>query len=174
MTTTINASTVRANLSDLLSMALNDTTARHIADCEVAIPYEGMDENGNPTTLYGYIKWGVKSSKDTKRTKAFDMEQAVATYEEKAAKAKAPKTPKATKTISILDTEFAAAVFTAIGMVEGAATAQSVAAMLNANKAEGIEDVSWQKVSGVLKAAEKAGRVTKETVDGKAAYTVVL
>lgn len=173
-TTTITTTTVRENLSELLSMALNDTSARHIADCEVAIPYEGVDENGQPVTLYGYIRWGVKSAKDTKRTQAFNMEKAVAAYEEKAAAGKA-KGGKAKPSTPLLETEFAASVFTAMGMIEGAATAQAVAKVLNDNKPEGMEDVSWQKVSAVLKAAEKSGAVTKEmTEDKKAGYVRVL
>lgn len=159
---TYSPSDIRAALAELILLATNDEAATRIDESEIVMPYESTDKDGNPITRYGYIKWGVKSATDTQRSKAFNLEAAIEAYEAKidAGKAKKPATAKT----SVLDGAFAEGVFTAMDMKDGASTAQEIASILNANAPEGADPVTWQKVSAVLKAGEKAGRLVKAEV----------
>lgn len=123
---------------------------------------------------YHSIKFGTKATKDTKTHKAFDLDNAVEKYDEKKSKAaeRAAK-PKAARTKEVTPEQAAlvADVREALSASLEGLNAQDIASIVNAGREEGKE-VSWQKVSSILKKFASDGTCTTGERDGKRVYTL--
>ena len=119
---------------------------------------------------YHSIKFGTKSTKDTKTHKAFDLDNAVEKYDEKKSKAaeRAAK-PKAARTKEITPEQAAlvADVREVLSSQASGMNAQEIAEVINANR---DEPVTWQKVSSILKKFATDGICTTDERDGKRVY----
>lgn len=116
------------------------------------------------------VSVGKKSTKDTKRSKAFDLEKALADWAVKQENAAKPRKKKADDPAAQAEKEaFTASVVEKVeAMGDEGATAQEVAAMFD--EADGV---SWQKVSAVLKALVNDGKAEKIDKSGKAGYKMM-
>lgn len=161
----VTVESVRKSLYDMVSGIIEEGNATFTKNNEVVFPFTGEDESGAPVTMYGFLSWGVKSNKDTKRAKAFNLDEAVAVYQAKKAK---PIRATADR-VSCLDTELGHTVIEFLTGHDSFTTAQELTAELNANLPGAMEPLTWQKVSAILKVAEKAGTVERGDVvaDGK-------
>lgn len=139
----------------------NYTDGIQIDTSEFVIPVDGE---------FLSVSVGKKSTKDTKRSKAFDLEKALADWAVKQENANKPRKKKAEDPEAQAAKEaFTASVVEKVEVMgDEGATAQEVAAMFD--EAEGI---SWQKVSAVLKALVNDGKAEKIDKGGKAGYKMV-
>ena len=116
------------------------------------------------------VSVGKKSTKDTKRSKAFDLEKALADWAVKQDNANKPRKKKEDDPEVIAAKEtFRADVIDCVNtMGDDGATAQEVAAMFPPER-----EISWQKVSAVLKALVNDGVAEKIDKSGKAGYKML-
>lgn len=139
----------------------NYTDAIQIDTSEFVIPVDGE---------FLSVSVGKKSTKDTKRSKAFDLEKALSDWAVKQENAAKPRKKKADDPAVQAEKEaFTASVIEKVeAMGDEGATAQEVAAMFDES-----EGISWQKVSAVLKALVNDGRAEKIDKGGKAGYKMM-
>ena len=134
---------------------------------EIVFPTGETAENGKP--IYFSVKVGFKSTKDTKRGKAFDLDEAVTAYEEKQKekldKASKPKKDKPAPASA----KWHKPVVELIGQKNEAMTAPEIADILEDER--GVHP-SWNIISAACKAIVKVGMITRTEKDGKAAYTL--
>lgn len=116
------------------------------------------------------VSVGKKSTKDTKRSKAFDLEKALADWAVKQENASKPRKKKEDNPEVVAAKEaFRAEVVDCINaMGDDGATAQEIAAMFPPER-----EISWQKVSAVLKALVNEGLADKVDKGGKAGYKML-
>lgn len=139
----------------------NYTDAIQIDTTEFVIPVDGE---------FLSVSVGKKSTKDTKRSKAFDLEKALADWAVKQDNANKPRKKKEDDPEVIAAKEtFRADVIDCVNtMGDDGATAQEVAAMFPPER-----EISWQKVSAVLKALVNDGVAEKIDKSGKAGYKML-
>jgi hypothetical protein len=139
----------------------NYTDAIQIDTSEFVIPVDGE---------FLSVSVGKKSTKDTKRSKAFDLEKALADWAVKQDNANKPRKKKEDDPEVIAAKEtFRADVIDCVNtMGDDGATAQEVAAMFPPER-----EISWQKVSAVLKALVNDGVAEKIDKSGKAGYKML-
>lgn len=139
----------------------NYTDAIQIDTSEFVIPVDGE---------FLSVSVGKKSTKDTKRSKAFDLEKALADWAVKQDNANKPRKKKEDDPEVITAKEaFRAEVIDCVNtMGDDGATAQEVAAMFPPER-----EISWQKVSAVLKALVNDGVAEKVDKSGKAGYKML-
>lgn len=113
------------------------------------------------------VSVGRKSAKDTKRSKAFDLEKALADWTVKQENANKPRKKKEDdpEVIAAKETFRADVIDCVNAMGDDGATAQEIAAMFPQER-----EISWQKVSAVLKALVNDGLAEKIDKGGKAGY----
>lgn len=113
------------------------------------------------------VSVGRKSAKDTKRSKAFDLEKALADWAVKQNNANKPRKKKEDdpEVIAAKETFRADVIDCVNAMGDDGATAQEIAAMFPPER-----EISWQKVSAVLKALVNDGLAEKIDKGGKAGY----
>ena len=124
---------------------------------------------------YHSIKFGTKATKDTKTHKAFNLSEAIEKYEEQKLKAverankpKGNKKAEPTAEQAALVCEVREALSASL---EGL-NAQDIASIVNAGREE-EKEVSWQKVSSILKKFASDGTCTTGEKDGKRMYILV-
>lgn len=139
----------------------NYTDAIQIDTSEFVIPVDGE---------FLSVSVGKKSTKDTKRSKAFDLEKALADWAVKQDNANKPRKKKEDDPEVIAAKEtFRADVIDCVNtMGDDGATAQEIAAMFPPER-----EISWQKVSAVLKALVNDGVAEKVDKSGKAGYKML-
>lgn len=139
----------------------NYTDAIQIDTTEFVIPVDGE---------FLSVSVGKKSTKDTKRSKAFDLEKALADWAVKQDNANKPRKKKEDDPEVIAAKEtFRADVIDCVNtMGDDGATAQEIAAMFPPER-----EISWQKVSAVLKALVNDGVAEKIDKSGKAGYKML-
>ena len=139
----------------------NYTDAIQIDTSEFVIPVDGE---------FLSVSVGKKSTRDTKRSKAFDLEKALADWAVKQDNANKPRKKKEDDPEVIAAKEtFRADVIDCVNtMGDDGATAQEVAAMFPPER-----EISWQKVSAVLKALVNDGVAEKIDKSGKAGYKML-
>ena len=139
----------------------NYTDAIQIDTSEFVIPVDGE---------FLSVSVGKKSTKDTKRSKAFDLEKALADWAVKQDNANKPRKKKEDDPEVVAAKEaFRAEVVDCVNtMGDDGATAQEIAAMFPPER-----EVSWQKVSAVLKALVNDGVAEKVDKSGKAGYKML-
>lgn len=113
------------------------------------------------------VSVGLKSTKDTKRSKAFNLEKALADWAVKQENANKPRKKKEDDPEVVAAKEaFRAEVVDCVNaMGDDGATAQEIAAMFPPER-----EISWQKVSAVLKALVNDELAEKIDKGGKAGY----
>jgi hypothetical protein len=112
------------------------------------------------------VSVGRKSAKDTKRSKAFDLEKALADWAVKQENANKPRKKEDDPEVVAAKETFRADVIDCVNaMGDDGATAQEIAAMFPPER-----EISWQKVSAVLKALVNDGLAEKIDKGGKAGY----
>ena len=113
------------------------------------------------------VSVGRKSAKDTKRSKAFDLEKALADWAVKQENANKPRKKKEDdpEVVAAKETFRADVIDCVNAMGDDGATAQEIAAMFPQER-----EISWQKVSAVLKALVNDGLAEKIDKGGKAGY----
>ena len=139
----------------------NYTDAIQIDTSEFVIPVDGE---------FLSVSVGKKSTKDTKRSKAFDLEKALADWAVKQDNANKPRKKKEDDPEVVAAKEtFRADVIDCVNtMGDDGATAQEIAAMFPPER-----EISWQKVSAVLKALVNDGVAEKIDKSGKAGYKML-
>lgn len=139
----------------------NYTDAIQIDTTEFVIPVDGE---------FLSVSVGKKSTKDTKRSKAFDLEKALADWAVKQDNANKPRKKKEDDPAVVAEKEaFRAEVVDCVNtMGDDGATAQEIAAMFPPER-----EISWQKVSAVLKALVNDGVAEKVDKSGKAGYKML-
>ena len=139
----------------------NYTDAIQIDTSEFVIPVDGE---------FLSVSVGKKSTKDTKRSKAFDLEKALADWTVKQDNANKPRKKKEDdpEVVAAKETFRADVIDCVNAMGDDGATAQEVAAMFPPER-----EISWQKVSAVLKALVNDGNAEKIDKGGKAGYKMV-
>ena len=151
MTKTEVFNKIFANYSDAIQI---DTT-------EFVIPVDGE---------FLSVSVGKKSAKDTKRSKAFDLEKALANWAVKQENANQPRKKKEDdpEVIAAKETFRADVIDCVNAMGDDGATAQEIAAMFPPER-----EISWQKVSAVLKTLVYDRLVEKIDKGGKAGYKMI-
>lgn len=139
----------------------NYTDAIQIDTSEFVIPVDGE---------FLSVSVGKKSAKDTKRSKAFDLEKALADWAVKQDNANKPRKKKGDDPEVVAAKEaFRAEVIDSINAIgDEGATAQEIAAMFPPER-----EISWQKVSAVLKSLVNDGVAEKIDKSGKAGYKML-
>ena len=139
----------------------NYTDAIQIDTSEFVIPVDGE---------FLSVSVGKKSTKDTKRSKAFDLEKALADWAVKQDNANKPRKKKEDDPEVVAAKEaFRAEVVDCVNaMGDDGATAQEIAAMFPPER-----EISWQKVSAILKALVNDGVAEKLDKSGKAGYKML-
>ena len=139
----------------------NYTDAIQIDTSEFVIPVDGE---------FLSVSVGKKSTKDTKRSKAFDLEKALTDWAVKQDNANKPRKKKEDdpEVVAAKETFRADVIDCVNAMGDDGATAQEVAAMFPPER-----EISWQKVSAVLKALVNDGNAEKIDKGGKAGYKMV-
>lgn len=150
MTKTELFNEIFANYNDAIQI---DTT-------EFVIPVDGE---------FLSVSVGKKSAKDTKRSKAFDLEKALADWAVKQENANKPRKKEDDPEVIAAKETFRADVIDCVNaMGDDGATAQEIAAMFPPER-----EISWQKVSAVLKALVNDGLAEKIDKGGKAGYKMI-
>ena len=150
MTKTELFNEIFANYSDAIQI---DTT-------EFVIPVDGE---------FLSVSIGKKSTKDTKRSKAFDLEKALADWAVKQENAnKSRKKEDDSEAIAAKKAFRAEVVDCVNAMGDEGATAQEIAVMFPPER-----EISWQKISAVLKALVNDGLADKIDKGGKVGYKMV-
>ena len=124
---------------------------------------------------YHSIKFGTKATKDTKTHKAFNLSEAIEKYEEQKLKAvERANKPKGSKKSepTAEQTALVCEVREALSASLEGLNAQDVASIVNAGREE-EKEVSWQKVSSILKKFASDGTCTTGEKDGKRIYILV-
>lgn len=139
----------------------NYSDAIQIDTSEFVIPVDGE---------FLSVSVGKKSTKDTKRSKAFDLEKALADWAVKQDNANKPRKKKEDdpEVVAAKETFRADVIDCVNAMGDDGATAQEVAAMFPPER-----EISWQKVSAVLKALVNDGVAEKIDKSGKAGYKML-
>ena len=137
--------------------------------------YTDGSKTEDGVTIYNSIKFGTKATKDTKTHKAFNLSEAIEKYEEQKLKAverankpKGSKKAEPTAEQAALVCEVREALSASL---EGL-NAQDIASIVNAGREE-EKEVSWQKVSSILKKFASDGTCTTGEKDGKRIYILV-
>ena len=136
----------------------NYNDAIQIYTTEFVIPVDGE---------FLSVSVGKKSAKDTKRSKAFDLEKVLADWAVKQENANKPRKKKEDdpEVVAAKETFRADVIDCVNAMGDDGATAQEIAAMFPPER-----EISWQKVSAVLKALVNDGLAEKIDKGGKAGY----
>ena len=140
----------------------NYNDASQIDTTEFVIPVDGE---------FLSVSVGKKSAKDTKRSKAFDLEKVLADWAVKQENANKPRKKKEDdpEVVAAKETFRADVIDCVNAMGDDGATAQEIAAMFPPER-----EISWQKVSAVLKALVNDGLAEKIDKGGKAGYKINL
>lgn len=160
-------------IMNAVTSAFSSVTFYQIGNGEYVYTDGSKTEDG--ATIYNSIKFGTKATKDTKTHKAFNLSEAIEKYEEQKLKAveraskpkgskKAEPTPEQAALVCDVRDALAAS-------LEGL-NAQDVASIINAGR-DSDKEVTWQKVSSILKKFAADGTCTTGEKDGKRIYILV-
>lgn len=135
----------------------NYVDAIQIDTTEFVIPVDGE---------FLSVSVGKKSTKDTKRSKAFNLETALSDWATKQENANKPHKSKIDPAAQAEKEAFEKSVIEkVVSFGDEGATAQEIAAMFD-------DGTSWQKVSAVLKSLVNNGKAEKIDKNKKAAYVI--